>query len=88
MQRRTFISLLGGAAGWPLRVQAQKPTAVIGYLAAGLSGPLATQVGPFYQALSEAGYVPFLKPLPTPTRLAVSSRVDSENGIRLHLVHD
>jgi putative ABC transport system substrate-binding protein len=54
--RRDFITLLGGAAMWPLGARAQQPP-VIGFLSSRSANDSAPHVAAFRQALSEAGYV-------------------------------
>ena len=57
MQRRSFISLVGGAVSGPLVGRAQqKAMPVIGFLNTGSAGPLAPNVAGFRQGLSETGY--------------------------------
>jgi putative ABC transport system substrate-binding protein len=56
MIRREFITLLGGAAGWPLARGAQQPAMpVIGYLSSGSQGISGERLRMFLQGLSEAG---------------------------------
>ena len=59
MNRREFISLLGGVAvGWPLAARAQQRTMpVIGFLSSGSPASLRQQLAAFHEGLKESGYV-------------------------------
>ena len=58
IQRREFVTLLGGAAAWPLAASAQQGTVpVIGYLSGRSSEAEAPIRTPFLLALEEMGYV-------------------------------
>src|SRR5258708_7813976 len=57
MTRREFITLIGGAAAWPLAARAQQRlTPLIGYLSGFAPGAFPQTLGAFREGLAETGY--------------------------------
>ena len=56
--RREFITLLGGAAAWPLAARAQQPgMPIVGFLGAVSPGGFSERIRGFHQGLKDTGYV-------------------------------
>jgi putative tryptophan/tyrosine transport system substrate-binding protein len=58
LRRRQFLTLLGGAAAWPLAARAQQPALpVVGFLASQLPDAITDRLRGFRQGLKDTGYV-------------------------------
>src|SRR5262245_20236433 len=77
MKRREFLSLLGGAAAWPVVVRAQQPAMpVIGFLDPTSSDAFGHRQRGFLQGLKDTGYV-------EGENVAIVSRFAENQGDRL-----
>jgi putative ABC transport system substrate-binding protein len=57
LRRREFITLLGGAAAWPLAARAQQRIPVIGVLGGTSPEAFADRLRAFRQGLKDTGHV-------------------------------
>jgi putative ABC transport system substrate-binding protein len=58
IRRRDFITLLGGAAAWPLAVRAQQAVIpVVGFLSGRSPADSVAEIGGFHRGLAETGFI-------------------------------
>ena len=58
MKRREFITLLGGAAAWPLPARAQRRMPVVGYISGRSANEDSYTADAFRNGLVQSGFVP------------------------------
>jgi hypothetical protein len=58
MNRRAFITLLGGAAAWPLPARAQRRMPVVGYISGRSANEDSYTADAFRNGLVQSGFVP------------------------------
>jgi hypothetical protein len=68
MKRRDFVTLLGGAAAWPLVGRAQLSVPLVGFLNGASAWEYTTYATSFRRGLSDAGFVEGRNP---PDRLSL-----------------
>jgi len=56
MRRREFITVLGGAAAWPLAARAQQGLPLVGFLHPSAPEPFGHIVSGFHRGLSDSGF--------------------------------
>ena len=57
MKRREFVSLIGGAAAWPLAARAQRTMPVVGFINGSKQSTAPWETAAFRKGLTETGYV-------------------------------
>jgi len=57
MRRRDLVTLIGGAAAWPLAARAQQSIPVVGFLNSQSAGPFSHMLAGFQRGLREAGFL-------------------------------
>jgi putative ABC transport system substrate-binding protein len=57
VKRRDFITLLGGAATWPIAARGQQSTRLVGLLGSGLPAAYRSRIAEFRRSLRETGYI-------------------------------
>jgi putative ABC transport system substrate-binding protein len=84
MKRREFVTLLGGAAAWPLAARAQQAMPVIGILTGGSAESFAPFEPAFRKGLNEGGFAD--SNMPFEIRFLASGQFDRLPGLAADLV--